>query len=282
MARSRYTQRMKRFLVLVLVAVFNRQAALATLIVSVPANGGFVVAADTRAVFLDTVCDGVRKIVQPQKRRNTVVLAAGTATVFRFDKTPSHPCEYMKSGPRILDIPHLISMRLDETKNGVLSEAEVNNIANESFSEVKAFDQANRNLHPLNYYMGIGFQIDIVSYDGNTSTVLIGDFGVKVDSTGTPQLFMMPFNRLSRADKLAIVITGHKSFARKYVHTAQMQAIFEKTIDQVSLTDATSAALRYIADAEKSVKTAKEPGIYIGGPIDVATITKAGIQIKRH
>jgi hypothetical protein len=273
----------KRSLVLALAAVvFTWQAAFGTLIVSVPANGGFVAAADTRVVFVDTVCDGVRKIVQPTKRRNTVVLVGGTATVVRFGKTPNHSCEYMKSGPRMLDIPSLISMRLDATENDVLSEAEVNSIANDSFLAVKEFDQVNKKLYPLNHYIGIGFQVDIVSYDEKQATVLVGDFAVKVDSTGTPQLLNLPFIRLSTTDKLAFVVTGARHFAKTYIRTAEMQAIVGKPIGQVSLTDATSAALKYIIDGEKLAKTVKEPDIYIGGPIDVATVTKAGIRIKRH
>jgi hypothetical protein len=272
----------KRLLVLALVTVFNWQSAFGTLIVSVPANGGFVVAADTRAVFVDTICDGGTKIVRPRKRRNTVVLIGGTATILRFDKPPSDPCEYMKSGPRMLDIPRLISLQLDTTENGVLSEAEVNRIANDSFLKVKAFDRAHRELHTLNHYMGVGFQVDILSYDEKHATVLVGDFAVKVDSVGTPQLLDLPFHRFSKADKLAIVVTGARYFAATYIRTVEMKAIVGKPISSVSLTDATCAALKYIVDGEKLAKTLKELNVEIGGPIDVATITSAGITIKRH
>ena len=211
------------------------------------------------------------------------MLAAGTPIVLRFDKPPSHPCEYMKSGPRMLDIPRLVSMRLDATENDVLSEAEVNRIANDSFSEVKAFEQVNRKLHPLNYYIGIGFQVDIVSYDKKHATVLIGGFAVRVDSTGTPELLNnTPFYQLSEADKLGIMVVGEQDFAFQYIRTAQIQAILGKPIGQVSLTDATSAALQYIIDGEKSAETMKESHVDIGGPIDIATITGAGIQRKRH
>jgi hypothetical protein len=275
----------KRFLVLTLVAVvFNRQAGFGTLFVVVPANGGFVVAADTRGVFVNTVCDGVRKIVRPKQRRNTVVLAAGTATVFGYDKPPSHPCEYMKSGPRMLDITRLVSMRLDARKNDVLSDAEVNKIANDSFLEVKAFDRAHRNLYPLNHYIEIGFQVAIVSYDEKHATVLFGAFAVHVDSKGTPELKTnTPFYRLSKADKLEIKTFGETDFASKYIQAPdQMQAIRGKLIGQVSMTDAASVALKYIIEAEKSAETVNEPQVYIGGPIDVATTTRAGIEIKRH
>lgn len=251
--------------------------------VLVPANGGFVVAADTRSVFFHATCDGVTKIVRPKQRRNTVVLAAGTPIVTRIDKPPSHPCEYQKLGPRTLDIPRLVSMRLDATKNGVLSEAEVNRIAKDSFLAVKAFDQEHRKLHPLNYYIGIGFQVDIVSYDEKHATVLIGGFAVNVDSTGTPELWMnTPFYRLSKTDKLGMMVVGERDFASQYVHTAEMQAILGKPIGQVSLTDAVSAALKYIIDGEKAAETVKEALADIGGPIDVATVTSAGVQIKRH
>jgi hypothetical protein len=275
---------MKRFLVLALVAVvLNRQAAFGTLMIVVPANGGFVVAADTRIFFLHTACDGVTKIVRPKQRKNTLVLAAGTPIVTRLGKTPSHPCEYQKSQPRSLDIPRLVSMRLDATKNGALTEAEVNKIAQDSFLAVKAFDQEHRKLHPLNYYLGIGFQIDIVSYDEKHSTVLIGGFAVNVDSTGKPELWKnTPFYQLSKTDKLGTMTVGEEDFALKYIHTAQLYAIREKPIGQVSLTDAASAALQYITDGEKAAETVKEPGIHIGGPIEVATVTKAGVQLKRH
>jgi hypothetical protein len=274
---------MKRFLVLALVAVvFNRRAAFGTLIVSVPAKGGIVVAADTRVVFVDTVCDDVRKIVQPARRKNTLVLIGGTATVIRFGKTPNHSCGYMKSGPRMLDIPRLISMRLDATENDTLSEAEVNSIANDSFLAVKEFGQVNRKLYPLNHYIGTGFEVDIVSYDEKHETVLVGDFAVAVDPTGTPKLLNLPFIRWSTTDKLAFVLTGQRGFARKYIRTAQMEAIAGKPIGQVSLKDARAAALQCIIDGENAAETVKEPGIYIGGPIDVATITKAGIRVERH
>lgn len=270
---------MKRFLVLALVAVvLTRQAAFGTLFVVVPANGGFVVAADTRNVFVNTNCDGVTKIFHPKQRRNTVVLAAGTPFVVQFDKPPNHPCEYMKSGPRMLDIPRLVSMRLDARKNDVLSKSEVNRIANDSFLKVKAFDRANRKVQPLKYYIGFGFQVAIVSYDEKHATVLMGAFAVHVDSKGTPELMTnTSFYRGSKADKLEIKLFGEKDFGSKYVRTPdQMEAIRGKPIGQVSLTDATSAALQYIIEAEKPA----EPDI--GGPIDVATITRDGVQIKRH
>jgi hypothetical protein len=272
----------KRFLILALVAlVFNRQAAFGTLIVSVPANGGFVVAADTRNVFVGTNCDGITKIGYPKLRKNTVVLIGGTATVIQFEKPPNHPCEYLKSGPRMLDIPRLISKRLDAAKNDVLSEDEVKRIANQSFSAVKAFDRAHKARFPLDHYVEDGFQVDIVSYDAKHETVVIGDFQVTIDSTGTPNLLNRPFIRLSKEDKLAFVLTGARHLGN-YLHTPEMKAIVGKPIGQVSLTVAADAALKYIMDGEKAAEKAKEQDGQIGGPIDVATVTSAGIQIKRH
>ncbi len=213
-----------------------------------------------------------------------MVLSAGKSAVTPFDKPPDHPCEYMKSMPRKLDIDRLVSMRLDATPNDILSEAEVNKIANDSFQAVKAFDEAHRKLHPLDAYIGVGFQVDIVSYDEKHKTVLLGGFAVHVDSNGTPALWRnTPFQRLSEADRLGIMVVGDRDFAAKYIHTAQMQAILGKSIGQVSLADATSAALNYVVDGEKSSEIVKDdPHSPIGGPIDVATITRAGIHIKRH
>jgi hypothetical protein len=292
----RYTQRMKRFLVvLVLVAVvFNRQFAFGTLIIVVPANGGVVIAADTRSVFMNTECETETKILRPHKRSTVAVLISGTPVVLKLPAkdakhpceyvTPKHPCQYLKSAPKIMDLVQVILSRLDaKPTNTVLSEEEVSAIAKDTFAAVQTFDDNHRKCHPLNFYLGIGVQVDFVSYDAKHATVLIGGFAIPVNEDGKAELWNnTKFSQLSMQMPLGVMVNGDKEFASAYVHTAELQAILQKPIGDVSIAVASSAALKYISDAEKAAEVVKEEHAEIGGPIDVATITRTGIQIKRE
>jgi hypothetical protein len=278
--------RLRRFTALWLVAAaLMGQSAYGTIILILPANGGVVIAADTRAVFLKTVCDGQRKIALPKRRKNVVVLAAGTPSVIHYgDRPPIKPCEYMKSAKRWLDIVNFIARRLDKKDREPLSDSEVREIAEMSLAEVNAFDRAHKKQHPLDYYItSVGFQVDIVGYDAKHKTVLITGFGIYPDSSGKATLLRnTPFYQLSETDNVGFLLLGEKEFARKYVHPPEVQALLNKPRRQVPMASAKTAALNYVLAVEKAAQIFKTEHVDIGGPVDVATITDAGVVIKRY
>jgi hypothetical protein len=279
---------MRQLMVLALIAVVLRgQSAFGTLIIILPANSGVVVAADTRQVFRETPCDGLTKIIRPKNRKNTLVLIAGTPIVFLWDRPPKKPCEYLRRVKPSLDIGATVVRSLDKRARDVLSEDEVRRIAHESFADVSAFDRAQRGHHPLDYYIThTGFQVNIVGYDAKNATVLIGGFGIYVDSAGAPQLrHNTPFYKLSTMDKWGYKLLGEREFAKKYVQAPlEMAAVEGKPVGQATLKNMKSAALKYIIAAEKAASSTMEVEHVddIGGAVDVATITEKGIQIDRH
>lgn len=80
---------------------------------------------------------------------------------------------------------------------------------------------------------------------------------------------------------------GETEYVERYVYKLGQQflgpykALFGKTVSHTSVPDATCAALSLITATEEAANIVPPPN-GIGGPIDVATIIRTGVEIKRH
>ncbi len=90
-----------------------------TLVVTVPAKGGLLIAGDTRSTTMGVACDGNSKISVVNIRWPTVVAATATATWIsaRYPLWPDDPCgDLAKNGIVLLDVKKLTQEYLEGRK----------------------------------------------------------------------------------------------------------------------------------------------------------------------
>jgi hypothetical protein len=268
--------------------VFSR----GTLVAVVPANGGIVVAADTRTTVAQTDCDGNAKLFVPKLRKNTVVFQTGEGLQLPSfgARQPVDICAYIRSTPPLLDIANFLVQQVDAKPKQVLTETEIQEIAAHCVSKVIEFAHKYESVHPLNRYLGQNmFRAAIVSYDVKHETGLLGSFILLVDSMGAPALGKVEWHEFLKTDKTSDDLNyfGETEYVEQSVYRlgqrflTPYKALFGKTVRHTSLSDATSAALSLITATEEIAKIVKPPS-GIGGPIDVATLTKTGTALERH
>ena len=294
-----------QFLGLVLVATFcqGQVPTRGTLVAIVPANRGIIVAADTRqTVPIDThlsllgsvtqtYCDGRTKLFVPKLRKRTVVFQTGNGLQLPlFGALPLDICGYLRSTPPILDIANFLVQQVDAKPKQVLTQTEIREIAEHCVAEVMEFARKYEAIHPLNQFLGQDmFRGNIVSYDVKHKTGLLGSFSIRVDSLGTPVVGEVQWHEFWQADKVIkdLFRVGETDYVDQYVlklgqpSLGPYNALSTKIVSQTSLSDATSAALSLITATEETTKSVTPPH-GIGGPIDVATITKTGTVLERH
>lgn len=290
-----YAVAMSRLFVVVLVLLATlcqgQVPAGGTLVAVVPANGGIIVAADTRSTVAQTYCDGQAKLFVPRLRKRTVVFQTGQGLQLPLSGAlPVDLCRYLRSTSPLLDIANFLVHQLDAKPKQVLTQTETQEIAGHCVSEVIEFAHKNEALHPLNPYLGQDmFRAAIVSYDATRETGLLGSFIIRVDSLGAPVLGEVQWREFLKADKTDDDVNsyGETEYVGQCVYKLSQQflgpykALSSKTVSQISLSAATSAALSLITAAEETAKSVTPP-YGIGGPIDVATITRKGTVLVRH
>lgn len=276
-----------------------------TLVVTVPAKNGIIVAADTRTTVpiapyqsslgllgvTQKYCDGQAKIFVAKRRKRTVVFQTGSGLQLPlFGVLPLDVCEYLRSTPPILDIADVLMQQIDAKPTQVLTRAEVQEIAEHCVSRVAEFARKYEAVHPLNGYLDQGmFRAAIVSYDVKRETGLLGSFVIRVDSTGAPVLGEVLWRRILKTDRTFDDLSrfGETEYVDQYAiklgqtFLGPYNALSSRTVAQTSLSEAVSAALSLITATEETAKSIPPPS-GIGGPIDVATITNAGTVLVRH
>jgi hypothetical protein len=116
---------------------------------------------------------------------------------------------------------------------------------------------------------------------------LYGAFVIGIDSKGTPRLGGIEWHSFLKTDKTFDDTTyvGETDYVNEFVPKLKqilaLRALIGKTVAHTSLSDASSAALALVTATEETAKIVTPPH-GIGGPIDVATITKAGTTLTRH
>jgi hypothetical protein len=262
-----------------------------TLVVVVPANGGIIVAADTRSTVGGVYCDGVEKLSIPKLRKNTAVFETGEGIQLppRGHSQPLDDiCRYAKSATPLLDMRAFLVQRVDAKPNEVLTKIEMQEIAQESLSKVMEYAHKYETSHPLAVYLGQDmFRAGIVSYDLKREIGSFGTFVVRIDDHGIPVLGDVDWNEFPKSEKIFVFYLGETEYVNQYVLSSAQQtlnsynALTGKTVLQTSLSDAISAALSLITATEETTKI-MQPPTGIGGPIDVITITEKGAVLERH
>lgn len=261
-----------------------------TLVVLVPAGAGIVLAADTRYTLGQTYCDGNAKLFVPKLRKNTIVFDTGAGLLFPLNKAHQvvDPCAYMKSTNPELDIPRFLLNQIDAAPKRILSQTEIEGIGRRCVAAIKTYAEKHQAAHPLDSLIGQHmFRAGIASYDAEHEMGLVGTFTVLVDAHGTPMLDDVVWRQILKSDKVQVKKFGETEYVERYVISSGQKllspynALADKIVSQTSLVDATSAAVSLIAATEETAKMIKPP-TGIGGPIDVATITKMGAVLERH
>jgi hypothetical protein len=293
-APTEYTVKVRPQFILGLVLLSNicqgQVSAAGTLVAVVPANGGIIIAADTRTTvpaITQTYCDGRPKLFVPSKRKNIVVFETGAgiqSPPWRVE--PPDICGYVRETTPILDINTFIVQQLETNRKQVLTQTEMQVIAEQCVSRVVDFART----YSLKPYFGQNmFRAVIVSYDAKRETGLLGSFVVMLDSSGKPMLGEVQWHEFVKAHRTSddVKLFGETEYVDEYVSKlgqsflGPCKALTGKTVSQTSLADAKSAALSIITATEETAKSVPPPH-GIGGPIDVATITKRGTVLERH
>jgi hypothetical protein len=281
-----------------LTAVCQAQTvARGTLVAVIPANSGVAVAADSRTTGDNegAYCDGRAKLFVPSKRKSTVVFATGTPSLFpNFDgivaANSKDYCAFLKSTKPMLDLSTFLMNDVDEKLGQVLTQAETKKIANDCAAQVTAFSNKHKATHPLKNFRGKGmFTGVIVSYDAKRGVGLIGHFDVSVDTTETAVVKTISWKEFLKSDEIHSdwMLFGEGAYANenaaKYAPEllGPFKAILGQSVSRTSMNEAADAVLSLIKATEKAAKIVK-PMYSIGGPIDVATISKSGAVINRY
>jgi hypothetical protein len=190
----------------------------------------------------------------------------------------------------LLDISAFLVQQVDSKPQQLLTKADTKEISAHCLSTVIEYARKYQALYPLNKFLKRDmFRASIVSYDTKHQSVLFGSFVVRVDSVGTPSVSPADWHEFSRTDKTSddLQYLGETEYVEHYVYRlgarffGPYRAVLGKSVSQTSLLDAKSAAMSLITAAEETARSVKPPS-GIGGPIDVATITKAGVALERH
>ena len=235
---------------------------------------------------------GQEKLSVPKLRKNTIVFQTGEGLQLpSFGPLPPLDiCGYMRSIPPLLDIPAFLVKQIDAKPAQVLTKTEMQGIADRCLLEVLEYAHKYEVMHPLSRYLGQNmFRAAIVSYDAQRETGLVGSFIIRVDSMGALALGNVEWHELLKADKTFddLYYFGETEYVEQFVFKlgqrflGPYKGLFGKTVSQTSLPDATSAALSLIIATEETAKIITPPH-GIGGPIDVATITTTGVEMKRQ
>lgn len=133
------------------------------------------------------------------------------------------------------------------------------------------------------------FQAVIVNFDAKHGVGLVGYFSVAVNSSERPVVIRVGLHEFLKSNKSldAMFLFGESDYANEYVPRLGKQflgpflEIREKTVYRTSVKEAGAAALSFLVATEESAKI-KKPTYGIGGPVDLATITNAGVTVERH
>jgi hypothetical protein len=255
-----------------------------TLVTVVPANGGIIVVADSRTHVRGRDCDNQNKLSVPKLRKNTAVFQTGNGRIFNsFERVkPAEICRYIKSTPPVIDVGRFLVEQVDAKPNQLLTQTELHDIEKHCLSMMT---NSARKFSLINFRGKGMFRAVIVSYDAKHESELLGTFEINLDSSGVPLLGEEQWYEFSKTDKISAVVRyfGETDFVKQHVLGKQFLepfgGVMNKTVQETSLAEASSAAVSFMTAAEEAAKSQEQPPI-IGGPIDVVTITKKGAVLK--
>jgi hypothetical protein len=284
----------KSFLVLTFLLVSSCQGQVAaggTIVAVLPANGGVVIAADSRLTLGGNGCDGFQKLLIPPTRKHTVVFTTGYPLRYK-NAVSTTDCEAAMKAPLALDMGKFIEREVEKGV-GPLTKKEVHKIANLSVSRVEEYA---KNSRPHALHGDIGrkdcmFRGGVVNYDVKNETTIVGMFCVSVSPDEKPFIDGdITYERHPKTESTGVQIIGETDYFNANVFSEKNGllnpyfALFPhnspKVVSDSPIPDARQAVLSVVAATEVMTKTVRAPS-EIGGPIDEVTITSKPTALTR-
>jgi hypothetical protein len=269
-----------------------QESAHGTLVAVIPAHGGVVIAADTRATVLSRpYCDGATKLIIPKKRKQTVIFQTNDGLWYPpiKGKIPENVCEAMLKTQPMLDLGHFVSEEVDLRAGLVLTPTEIQRIADDCIQKIAKYNRDHP--HALKEDANnIMFQAVVVFFDIKSESTLVGSFTIVLDTDEKPFAQQVGIAVLAKTDQVTPRLFGETNYVAQNVVGLNTDSLAPfrsvvgppmRTFSQLSISDAKSAALSIIETTEEVTKTIPLHN-GIGGPIDVFTITKTGTEKERH
>lgn len=152
-----------------------------TLAIFIPTNSGWVIAADRRQSPKGIFCDGINKILLPERAEHTAVVITGNITLSNMpDLPPDELCEHLKSTPAPIDFGRITLAFLD-SENVPLSKFNGQKFSEVIFAVIQPFLAAGN----LRAFIGARVaNIVIAHFDPRTTTSSLLAFGIDIDAAG--------------------------------------------------------------------------------------------------
>lgn len=253
-----------------------------TLVVMVPTNEGLLVASDSRTTGAGTYCDGQQKSIAPSHPDRTVFTVTGIGTIL----APPNPsqraqlCEYLRTGPRLLDIVQVVRTHLDRAGSETILTMNFGALVFDCIRAAKEA-QASNPKALANYANQVLFQVVLAAYDPAFPLYTFRNFKIGVNAQLEP--FVLPeMNMDARGpgERLVFWKFGESDFLEQHILkadgvgrnflTADTIRLMEELpiIQDVGIKGAQAAAADLIQATER-MATLVPPPSGIGGPVDI-------------
>lgn len=195
-------------------------AAHATLAVIVPARDGLVIAADSRLTFMGASCDGAFKILIPARPARTAVIVTGDSIFVAPPPAGTHhPCRWVASAPRLLDIGSVVTHALEQQSGSDPARISTATLTHACTLAVAQFQA--RFPAVLRSYAGREiFSVVVASYDPARATATLRNFVLRLDArTGRIHADRRSETVLTPQSPRGIWIYGETSWLHRTVYT---------------------------------------------------------------
>jgi hypothetical protein len=257
-----------------------------TLAIFIPTNSGWVIAADQRQSPKEGIfCDGINKILLPERAEHTAVVITGNITLSDMpDLPPAELCEHLKSTPAPIDFGRITLAFLD-SENVPLSKFDGQKFTDTIFAAIHPFVAAGN----LKAFFGTRVANIVIShFDPATTTSSLLAFGIDLDSIGAFRLQPLPVTASTTLSGTDFNLTSHRvllpfgevPYFHQYVLTGTGQAhtseAYEQFLQKARVSDVTpdlagTVAIALIEATAKATEQFPAPS-GIGGGTTAALI----------
>ncbi|UPJ78584.1 hypothetical protein IVB16_27435 [Bradyrhizobium sp. 183] len=264
-----------------------------TLAVFVPSNAGLVIAADKRQTPMGVFCDGIEKILRPDRPARTAVVVTGLISLREMpDLSGQELCDYVANTPAPIDFGRT-TLAFLSAENTPVAQFDGQKFTDAVFADVGPYLAAGK----LSGLAGSRIaQIIIASYDpvARTSSILAHGVDLTADSrfllqplpvTASTTLQGTSFNPDSERILLPFgevpylqqhVLSGH---GQMYLTGAYSEFLSKTRVRNVEPTLAGAAALEVIEATAKTTEIIPAPS-GIGGGSSVLLLGEETVTLK--
>ena len=249
-----------------------------TLAIFIPTNAGLVIAADKRQSPKGTFCDGVNKILIPDRPARTAVVITGNITLRDMpDLPPAQLCKFLAGTPAPIDFGRTTLAFLN-AENVPLARFDGQKFTDVIYSELEPHISGGK----LSTFFGTRVaQIIIADFDPSTMKCSLLALGIDLDGAGRFQLQPLPVTSSTTIGGTSFDIQsapvvlpfGEVPYFNQYVLAGSGQALLnddysrvrsKQKVAQVDPELALSAALNLIEATSKTTEAIPAP-FGIGG-----------------